>query len=148
MRKKLSTLGNSVALVIEKPLCRMLGIGPGTTVEVSFDGPRIVIEPIRPDIVAREQPERDLTADAERVFNELMHDPGWSQETFERLHCGSRRMTAYSGWVYTRAWENGVEHEINNMRRMRECWRARRAGKGWDEAIEIALRAFPKPEAQ
>ncbi|MDH4467309.1 MAG: AbrB/MazE/SpoVT family DNA-binding domain-containing protein [Bacteriovoracaceae bacterium] len=47
MRKKLSTIGNSLGLVIEKPILELLKIDRDTELELSTDGDRLIIEPIR-----------------------------------------------------------------------------------------------------
>src|SRR5262249_27519246 len=48
MEKRLSVVGNSLALVIEKPIRKLLGISRDTRLRVVTDGQRIIIEPIRP----------------------------------------------------------------------------------------------------
>jgi antitoxin component of MazEF toxin-antitoxin module len=47
MRKRLTKTGNSVALVLDRPLLQATGLDAGTTVEVSTDGDVIVITPVR-----------------------------------------------------------------------------------------------------
>ena len=47
MRKRLTKTGNSVALVLDRPLLEATGLDAGTTVEVSTDGDVIVITPVR-----------------------------------------------------------------------------------------------------
>ncbi len=47
MRKKLSTIGNSLGIVIEKPILELLDIDRGTELEMRTDGERLIIEPIR-----------------------------------------------------------------------------------------------------
>ena len=46
MIKKLTTHGNSMALVIEKAILDLLRITPKTPLEISTDGKNIVISPI------------------------------------------------------------------------------------------------------
>ncbi|MEK7372685.1 MAG: AbrB/MazE/SpoVT family DNA-binding domain-containing protein [candidate division NC10 bacterium] len=48
MRKKLTRTGNSLALVLDKPLLDRVGIGATTPLEVSTDGYVIIVSPIRP----------------------------------------------------------------------------------------------------
>ena len=48
MRKRLTKTGNSIALVLDRPILEATGIGAATTVEVSTDGDVIVVTPIRP----------------------------------------------------------------------------------------------------
>lgn len=47
MRKKLTRTGNSLALVLDKPLLDRLGIDADTPLEVSTDGQVLVISPVR-----------------------------------------------------------------------------------------------------
>jgi antitoxin MazE len=47
MRKNLSAIGNSLGLVIEKPILDLLNITRDTELEVTTDGTRLIIEPIR-----------------------------------------------------------------------------------------------------
>lgn len=47
MRKKLSAVGNSFGLVIEKPILELLNIDRDTVLEVTTDGSRLIIEPVK-----------------------------------------------------------------------------------------------------
>ncbi len=47
MRKKLSAIGNSLGIVIEKPILELLNIDRDTELEVTTDGNRLVLEPVR-----------------------------------------------------------------------------------------------------
>lgn len=47
MRKRLTRTGNSLALVLDRPLLEAAGIDAGTTVEISTNGDVIVITPVR-----------------------------------------------------------------------------------------------------
>ena len=47
MRKRLTRTGNSLALVLDRPLLEATGIGAETTVEVSTDGDVIIVAPVR-----------------------------------------------------------------------------------------------------
>jgi antitoxin component of MazEF toxin-antitoxin module len=48
MRKRLTRTGNSVALVLDRPLLEATGMDSATTVEVSTNGDVIVVTPVRP----------------------------------------------------------------------------------------------------
>ncbi len=61
MRKKLTKTGNSLALVLDKPLLDQVGIDASTSLEVSTDGQVIVISPVR---------SRQRTAKLKRVVEE------------------------------------------------------------------------------
>jgi antitoxin MazE len=48
MVKKLSAIGNSLGLVIEKPILDLLNIDRDTELEVTTDGKRLIVEPVDP----------------------------------------------------------------------------------------------------
>ena len=45
LTKKLSKHGNSLALVIDRPILELLGIDEGTTLDISTDGRALVVAP-------------------------------------------------------------------------------------------------------
>ena len=47
MRKRLTKTGNSLALVLDRPLLEAAGIDADTTLEVSTNGDVIVVTPVR-----------------------------------------------------------------------------------------------------
>lgn len=47
MQKKLSAIGNSLGLIIDKPILELLHIDKDTTLEVSTDGEALIIRPVR-----------------------------------------------------------------------------------------------------
>jgi antitoxin MazE len=47
MKKKLTRTGNSLALVLDKPLLEQLGIDEGTELELSTNGDVLVMTPVR-----------------------------------------------------------------------------------------------------
>lgn len=47
VKKKLTRTGNSVALVLDKPLLEQLGLDEGSDVELSASGDVLVVTPIR-----------------------------------------------------------------------------------------------------
>ena len=47
MIKKLSKHGNSLALVIDRPILELLGIDESTPLEISTDGQALVLVPVR-----------------------------------------------------------------------------------------------------
>ncbi len=53
MRKKLSTVGNSLGFVIEKPILELLKIDRDTEIDVTTDGNRLILEPVRPERTKR-----------------------------------------------------------------------------------------------
>jgi antitoxin MazE len=49
MKKKLTRTGNSVALVLDRPLLEQLGMSEGSEVEISSNGDVLVVTPVRDD---------------------------------------------------------------------------------------------------
>ncbi|MBI5546669.1 MAG: AbrB/MazE/SpoVT family DNA-binding domain-containing protein [Deltaproteobacteria bacterium] len=47
MRKHLTAIGNSLGIVIEKPILELLNIDRETELELHTDGTRLIIEPAR-----------------------------------------------------------------------------------------------------
>lgn len=71
MRKKLSAVGNSLGVVIEKPILELLDIDRETELEMTTDGQRLIIEPVR-------RRRKRVLASAKKVMD--AHD-----ETFRKL---------------------------------------------------------------
>jgi antitoxin MazE len=53
MLKKLTKHGNSLALVIDRPILELLKIDPETTLEVSTDGKRLIVSPAEASVRRR-----------------------------------------------------------------------------------------------
>jgi len=49
MRKNLTVIGNSLGLILDKPLLDILNISKDTALDIKTDGQRLVIEPISND---------------------------------------------------------------------------------------------------
>lgn len=47
MIKKLSKYGNSLAIIIDKPILELLNITHDTSLKIRTDGERIIIEPVK-----------------------------------------------------------------------------------------------------
>ena len=73
MRKKLTRTGNSLALVLDRPLLEAVGIKAGTTVDVSTNGDVIVVTPLRAKKRARKLAAAldDINAKYAGVFKRL-----------------------------------------------------------------------------
>lgn len=51
MQAQLSKWGNSLGLRLPRALAEHIGVREGDRVEISADGPRLIIEPVRPSYV-------------------------------------------------------------------------------------------------
>ena len=72
MKKTLTHIGNSLGLVIEKPILELLDITQGTELEMTTDGKRLIIEP------QRSSRKRRITDAAKRAMDA-------HESTFRRL---------------------------------------------------------------
>jgi antitoxin component of MazEF toxin-antitoxin module len=70
MVKTLSKHGNSLALVIDRPILDLLGIDENTSLEITTDGEALVVAPVR-DRKRRQRFEAALAASNERFGNAL-----------------------------------------------------------------------------
>ena len=66
MRKKLSAVGNSLGLVIEKPILELLDITRDTELEMKTDGERLIIEPVRKGRKSKKDRVRDAVEEIMR----------------------------------------------------------------------------------
>ena len=143
MEKRLQTVGNSFALVIEKPMLKLLGLGRGSVVKLTTDGRRLILE--RVDQENRVAPSADprLVLDATAVAKALMNQHGLWTDDFKKLHHKHWRPMAYIGWLgYARA-EKVTEDDLATMRRFEACLAELKVGATKDEAIARALSAHP-----
>lgn len=72
MRKNLTHIGNSLGLVIEKPILELLDITQDTELDITTDGKRLIIEPVR-------SPRRHRIAEAAKRAMDV------HENTFRRL---------------------------------------------------------------
>lgn len=74
MKKRLSAVGNSLGIVIEKPILELLKINRDTELELTTDGIRLIIEPVGESKI----PAKNIRASAEKIMKK--HD-----STFRKL---------------------------------------------------------------
>jgi antitoxin MazE len=72
VKKRLSAIGNSLGIIIEKPILELLDIDRDTELDMRTDGNRLIIEPVR-----RNRRQR-VAAAARRVMDA-------HEETFQKL---------------------------------------------------------------
>jgi antitoxin component of MazEF toxin-antitoxin module len=154
MQKHLSRIGNSLGLVIERPILRMLGITQQTQLRVSHDGKRILIEPIRqspptvaPPVVSEpSEPCEPLEAiDVEQTARELYNLWGMEDAHIVALHPKVNvNVSRYLSWAETYSFQQPSAEDRATAQRLSACLDERRAGKAWPEAIAAALISFPR----
>jgi len=171
MKKHLIRVGNSYALIIEKSIRKLLYLGPRSILEVSTDGQRIIIEPTGkllqddelsrareilsvevgmppPKPLADPMSRKALDIDTPRVWKQLERF-GISSATVQELHHNPkvRWMSVYCWMTSPNCGTNANEDELATLRRMRTFCDLVRADTPWEQAIQDALRAFPKRDA-
>jgi antitoxin component of MazEF toxin-antitoxin module len=69
MVKKLSAVGNSLGLIIERPILELLGITKDTELEIKTDGEALIIRPVKlgKKERIRQSSQRMMTAHAETL---------------------------------------------------------------------------------
>jgi antitoxin MazE len=72
MRKKLSAIGNSLGIVIEKPILELLNISRETELDMTTEGGKLIIAPVRKARKARVKAAIDeVMADHAGTFRKL-----------------------------------------------------------------------------
>jgi antitoxin component of MazEF toxin-antitoxin module len=74
MVKRLQAIGNSFGVIIDKPILELLRLTPETGLDVSTDGERLIITPIRAAASRKrrlERAQRRTLASHERTFRKL-----------------------------------------------------------------------------
>lgn len=72
MVKKLSAVGNSLGLIIERPILELLDITRDTPLEVRTDGEALIIRPVKAPLVDRALAAADRLMDAhEETYRKL-----------------------------------------------------------------------------
>lgn len=145
MRKRLSRIGNSLALVLDAPIRRQLGIGANTIVKLSTDGKCLFVEPLPPGAEPPRQtlaltPELALERDAPRAIDGLLAH-GLSQERFAKLAPNYGRMGSYIGWVKNWDLRKATLEQRLIMARVQKCYEELQAGKSWEDAIQSSTSA-------
>ncbi|MDQ6958721.1 MAG: AbrB/MazE/SpoVT family DNA-binding domain-containing protein [Mariprofundaceae bacterium] len=54
MIKNLTPIGNSLGLIIDRPILKLLGIDRDTELEITTDGETLIIQPVREGAVSKE----------------------------------------------------------------------------------------------
>lgn len=77
MIKKLSKYGNSLAVLIDKPILEILNIDEKTKLKISTDGENIIIKPMR-----KGKKSKNDSIDLKKLYEELIKEHG---EAFKKL---------------------------------------------------------------
>jgi len=72
MRKRIIRQGSGAALVIDRPLLELLGIKPGSTVEILTDGSSLLIRPVRPPEPGRQKAFSEALEETNRLWGDML----------------------------------------------------------------------------
>lgn len=72
MIKKLSKHGNSLAILIDKPILELLNINEHTQIHIKTDGTNIIIEPIRNTTISSDSKLQELYEDLVGKYNNVL----------------------------------------------------------------------------
>ena len=94
MRKKLSAIGNSLGVVIERPILELLSITRDTELELTTDGERLIISPVRRSkrgpVKASLERAMDTPAESLRKVRTRLEGPPLTDEEIARLRSKGR----------------------------------------------------------
>lgn len=152
MRKHLTPFGNSLGIVFERPILELTGITRETPLEVTWDGSRFLIEPIR-DPEERGVPLPavvdlgvDLTVPHATIpiLDELV-ERGLDAAKFRQLHhLPYANIKAHRDYCGRDSKFQAGGTNVQTASRLLIALNKLKDGGSWDEAIVDALRAFPK----
>lgn len=136
MLKRLSTVGNSIALVLDKPIRDQLGIGRDTVVALSTDGKCLIVEPQPPgtELAARTplpDPRRAELLEARATVSALEHVYGMTATHIARMF--GRRSFAIT--VFSHTFELDNPQHTAAIAKLKSCLGRLQAGASWDDAI-------------
>lgn len=165
MIKTLVPVGQGLGIVIDDPILDLLRIQPDTPIEVSTDGRRLILEPVRvartpvTAVAATPLPRHatpamdapDLTDPTTSVWvlDALVAEHGMSNDQFRRLHhaknyantvTAHRRYCARPGAGRFRRGETNEQTAARLLTALHEL----KGGATWDIAIAKALELNPK----
>ncbi len=159
MRKYLTRIGDSLGIVFERPALDLIGLTEDTPLEVTWDGTRLVLEPVRDPAARREvfrpapAPSVDFTVRANTVpiLDELEKKHGMDNARVRELHHLSyANIEAHRKYCLKKddaGKETTFHPGATNVQTANRLFVAReklRAGASWDEAVAEALRMYPK----
>jgi antitoxin component of MazEF toxin-antitoxin module len=152
MEKPLIRSGNSLALVIDKPLRRMMGLGPSRRVDVRTDGRRLIVEAlaerkVRESDAGQLEPAPAVPPvvlmNAANVARQLVELHGMREEELRRLFPDCRHVGRYMAHAQTG--EHAPPDTQRCLYRMYVCHEQLVAGRPWEDAMAIAEYVVPKP---
>lgn len=159
MNKKLIPMEGGMAVVLEIPLLAIIGAEGVTEMELTTDGQRLILSPLRParreapTPVSPGQPNVDASGfDADnpkeslRVMRVLQAKHGFTQEHFRQLHHFGPKASLQAHINYC-AGTGRFKSETNPIvgQRLYLCLQLREKRATWEDAIARARKEYPFP---
>jgi len=155
MRKTLTAVGNSLALVIDRPILELLEITRETELRLTTDGRRLIIEPtgsapvmVNKPPAALHEAEIDFTNPRSTlpILDELQQRHHMRNEQFQQLHHHNyANMIRHRHYCEDpkRTFQPGGTNEAT-AKRLFVCLQELNAGATWDAAIAGAVKRHPR----
>gem|GEM_PF-4946223 len=173
MEKALTHLGNSFAIVLDRAICKLLGLGHGSIVKMTVQDGRLIIErtgkrrepspraQVRPGLPRRGRIVRDPHVPILQMITD-----DYSLEDLKKygpavvLALEDRGLPSYLDRIHYRVGvtfrelarqarqdpATAAEIDVVLLRRLRAVWDTLAHGGEWEEAIESAVARYPWPE--
>src|SRR5688500_8399169 len=150
MRKRLSKLGNTMALIIDQPIRRILGINHDTVLRITIEGYRLIVEPlemvdddvakrpVRPKPAPRERVISEETLRARELVEEMERVYRLNQARYEQLFGRPMAIVLVLGALF----HDDVETQRPLIAKRAVCKKWLDAGDSWEVAIAKTLEAF------
>lgn len=153
MRKYLTRVGDSLGIVFERAALELIGLTEDMPVEVTWDGSRLVIEPVRDPEASRRATHPtagssiDFTARANTIplLNELETKFGMDNARFRELHhLPYANIEAHRKYCTEESRFHAGGTNVQTANRLLIALEKLRAGANWSEAVAEAQRLYPK----
>jgi hypothetical protein len=157
MLKRLSSLGNTWALVLDATTRRLLGIETETWLRLTIEDQRLVVEPVEvDDEMNKPRPIRRIRAPVPK----LLAKPQVAPEVLEARNVLialegipyqlSKRLIGWEPFIRARLqlyFDDAVPDNMKlRIERAKVCYERRQAGDSWEAAIDAAVAAVPSLE--
>jgi hypothetical protein len=144
VEKQVVAIGNSLGVIIDRGLCRVLGLSLRSRVRVSTDGRRLVLEPVG----ANEELPPNETIDIRAVVHHIVYVQQLPWTDIQKLRpTGAGRYQTYGDLL---AWADDIDRNASELdrayaTRFMVCLRELQHGASSEDAIATSLREVPVP---
>jgi len=141
--KHLTRLGNSFALIIDRPMLHSLGIGPKSRLRVHSDGHRLIVETVKPDHDPKRAARAAFAIRRDALMQSASHlAPIVSNETMEQFGAGRVHFGGFVARIQYQTTSTAIDDLVmDRLEHMRSAYDGSSATI--EEAVALALQAVP-----